>query len=81
LCGILYSQYNNTHLHWRQLETDNNNTATMVMAVFVTKQQPAVNIIKSVTQIVVSIVDDAVLLSLIVVLLPKGTIWLDMVAT
>ncbi len=81
LRGILYSQYNNTHLHWHQQETDNNNTATMATAVFVTKQQPTVNIIISITQIVINIVDDAVLLLLIVVLLLKGTIWLDMVAT
>jgi hypothetical protein len=45
LCGILYNQYNNTHQHWHQQERDNNNMATMVMADFVTKQQPIVNII------------------------------------
>jgi hypothetical protein len=46
LHGILYSQYNsNTHPHWYQQETDNPNMATMAMAVFVTKQQPTVNII------------------------------------
>ena len=57
-------------------------TSTLVAtAVFVTKQQPTVNIIISITQIVINIVDDAVLLLLIVVLLLKGTIWLDMVAT
>jgi hypothetical protein len=54
---------------------------TMAMAVFVTKQQPTINIIISITQIVLTIVDDAVLLSLIVVLLLKGTIWLDMFST
>ena len=53
----------------------------MVTALFVTKQQPTINIIKSMTQIILTIVDDAVLLSLIIVLLLKGTIWLDMVAT
>ena len=40
-----------------------------------------INIIISVTQIILTIVDDAVLLSLIVVSLLKGTIWLDMVST
>jgi hypothetical protein len=54
---------------------------TMATAIFVTKQQPTVNIIISITQIVLTIVDDAVLLSLILVLLLKGTIWLDMVST
>jgi hypothetical protein len=55
--------------------------ATMATAAFVTKQQPTVNIIISITQIVLSIVDDAVSSSLIVVSLLKGTIWLDMVST
>jgi hypothetical protein len=72
--SILYNQYSNTHQHWHQQETVNNNTAIMVMAVFVTKQQPTINIIISITQIVLTIVDDAVLLSLIVVLLLQGTI-------
>ena len=53
----------------------------MATAVFVTKQQPTVKIIISISQIVINIVDDAVLSLLIVVLLLKGTIWLDMVAT
>jgi hypothetical protein len=55
--------------------------ATMATAVFVTKQQPTINIIISITQIVLTIVDDALLSSLIVVLLLKGTIWLVMVST
>jgi hypothetical protein len=81
LHGILYSQYNNTHPNWCQQETDNNNIATMTMAVFVTKQQTTVNIIISITQIVLTIVDDAVLSWLIVILLLKGTTWLNMVST
>jgi hypothetical protein len=82
LRGILYSKSNNTHrIGVNKQETDNNNTVTMATAVFVTKQQPTVNIIISITQIVITIVDDAVLLSLIVVWLLKGTIWLNMVAT
>jgi hypothetical protein len=52
-----------------------NSMAAMAMAVFVTKQQPTINIIISpITQIVLTIVDDAVLSSLIVVLLLEGTI-------
>jgi hypothetical protein len=53
----------------------------MATAVFVTKQQPTVNIIISITQIVIIIVVEAVSSLLIVVSLLKGTIWLDMVAT
>jgi hypothetical protein len=45
---------------------------------FLTKQQPTINIIISITQIVLTI-DVAVSLSLVVVSLLKGTIWLDMV--
>jgi hypothetical protein len=65
LCGILYNQYNNTNQHWRQQETDNNNMATMAMAVSVTKQErPTVTIIiMRITQIVVTIIADAVSLS------------------
>jgi hypothetical protein len=52
-----------TNPHWHQQETDNNNMATMATAFFVTKQQPTFNIIISITQIVLTIVDDAVSLS------------------
>jgi hypothetical protein len=76
-----YSQYNNTHQHWSQQESDINNMATIASALFVTKQQPTDNIIISITQLVLTIVDDAVLLWLIVVSLLKGMVWLDMVAT
>jgi hypothetical protein len=38
--------------------------ATMAMAVFVAQQQPTFNIIISITQIVLTTVDDAVLLPL-----------------
>jgi hypothetical protein len=57
----------------KQTKTDNNkqqhgdSIATMLTAVFVTKQQPTVNIIISITQIVLTIVDDAVSSSLMVV--------------
>jgi hypothetical protein len=53
----------------------------MVTAVFVTKKQPTVNIIISITQTVLTIVVDAVSSSLIVASLLKGTIWLDIVST
>jgi hypothetical protein len=53
---------------------------TMATAVFVTKKPPTDNIIISITKIVITIVD-AFSLSLIVVSLIKGMIWLDMVAT
>jgi hypothetical protein len=52
--------------------------ATMATAVFVTKQQPTVNIIMSITQVVLTIVADEISSLLIVVSLLKGTIWLDM---
>jgi hypothetical protein len=82
-CVESSTKYNNTHSHWCQQETDNNNTATMATAVFVTEQQPTINIIISITKIVLNIlVDDAVLMSsLIIVSLLKGTIWLNMVST
>jgi hypothetical protein len=85
LRGILYNQCNNTHPHWRQQrnrqQQHGNSMVTMAMPVFLTQQQPTINIIISITQIVLTMVDDAVLLSLIVVLLLKGTIWLNMVST
>jgi hypothetical protein len=81
LCGILYNQYNKPYQHWHQQETDNKNMATMATDIFVTKQQPFVNIIMSITQLVLTIVADAVSLSLIVVLFLQGTIWLKMVST
>jgi hypothetical protein len=55
--------------------------ATMATAIFVTKQQPTVDIIISSRQVVLTIVGDAVSSLLIVVSLLKGTIWLDMVST
>jgi hypothetical protein len=58
-----------------------NSMATMATSIFVTKQQPIINIIISIKHIVLTIVDVAVLLLLIVVLLLKGMIWLDMVST
>jgi hypothetical protein len=49
--------------------------ATMARAVFVTKQQPTVNIIMSITQVVLTtMVADEISSLLIVVLLLKGTI-------
>jgi hypothetical protein len=55
--------------------------ATMATAVFVTNQQPTVNIIISITQVVVTILADAVSSLLIVVSLLKGMIRLNMVST
>jgi hypothetical protein len=72
--------YNNTHQYLDQQETDNI-IVTMTVAVFVTKQQPTINIIIQITQIVLTIVVDAILSSLIVILLLRGTIWLHTVST
>jgi hypothetical protein len=75
----LYNPVQPVHQHWRQQETDNNIMATMATAIFGTKQQPTVNIIISLTQLISKIVGDDVLSSLIVDLKLKWAIWLDMV--
>jgi hypothetical protein len=53
----------------------------MAAADFVTKQQPTGNLIMWITQTILAILADAVSLTLIFVVLLKGTIWLDMVST